>query len=204
MCILLAVSGIHHGIFETLQDGRAINSFIIQSVGPEQQRWMNGQEAFSLLSTYLVTGISSIVVSISIIIWSVITLNRSYGPPILILLFILLTLVGGGVVFILFYIPVCLLAFRIPNRLFWKGRGHSSRFIETVSCIWPYTLLLTCLFFLVSLETSLFGIAGKSAAAINAVVYTSMIFSAVFMMLAYYSAIIRDIYNERTELTGLN
>ncbi len=204
LCSILAVSGIHHGIFEVLQNGKVIDSFIIQSVGPEQQRWMNGEEAFSILSSYLVTGISSIVVSVAIIIWSFLSLHKNYGPPIMIVLFILLTLVGGGVGFILFYIPVCILAFRIPNQMFWKGREHSRRLTEMVSGIWPYSLLFTCLFFLVSLETSLFGIQGRSATSITAVIYISMIFSAIFMLLTYFSAIIRDIYSETKELTGSN
>ncbi|MFC2089214.1 hypothetical protein ACFLT1_00450 [Bacteroidota bacterium] len=204
MGIVLAISAIHHGIFEVMQNGKIIDTFIIQSIGPKQQRWLNGQEVFSILSNYYITGISTILISVAIIIWSFFALNRYYGPAILFLLFILVTFVGGGIIFILFYFPVCLFAFRIRNQLSWQGKGHSDRFIGIISRIWPYSLLLTCLLFLASLEISLFGIEGRSNSEISIFMYTSLIFAAVFMMITYFSAVIRDIYAERTKLTGSN
>jgi len=73
---VLAIGGITHGFFEILQGYKPTSGFIIQAIGLEYQRWGNGDEAFSLIPNYLITGILAISVGIIIIVWSFGYINK--------------------------------------------------------------------------------------------------------------------------------
>jgi uncharacterized PurR-regulated membrane protein YhhQ (DUF165 family) len=95
--VLLAMSGMIHGYFEILQGNAPTDGLILDSVG-----------AFTVIPNFLITGIVAIIVSLSIIIWTVGFIHRKNGPHVFILLCILLFLVGGGIAQIVFFaLAVC-------------------------------------------------------------------------------------------------
>jgi len=96
--IMLAIAGLDHGFFETLQGNTATNGLIIQAIGDAQQMWVHGtEEAFTIVPNFLITGPLAIAVSIAIMIWSVRFMDTKHGSTVFMLLFALLFLVGGGV-----------------------------------------------------------------------------------------------------------
>ncbi len=83
--ILLGLVGMVHGIAETLQGNTPTGGVLLGSIG-----------AFTLLPTYLITGIAAIIVSFSLIVWTIGFLHKKNGPRIFIMLSLFLFLVGGG------------------------------------------------------------------------------------------------------------
>jgi hypothetical protein len=198
--VLLAISGIQHGFFEILQGNKITETFIIQSIGMDNQRWMNGEEAFTLLHNFFITGFSAIMVSVVILIWSIGFLKKSFGPPIFFLLFVLLTLVGGGIAHVLFFLPVWLFSQRINKEISWKGKGLSSRNMKILSASWIYLLIFSSLLFLAALELLFFGIPGATYETISAITYGTLLMSLIILHLTFISALSRDIrtYQIRT------
>ncbi len=104
--ILLGVSGINHGFFEVLQGNTSTPGLIIQAIGPAQRYWVHGtEEALTLIPNFLITGLLSIAVGLTIILWSARGLHTKHGATIFILLFLLLLLVGGGIGQVVFFLP---------------------------------------------------------------------------------------------------
>ena len=69
--------------------------------------WHYGsEEVFTIIPNFLITGLLSMAVSLCIIVWSIAFVHRRNGPLVLLVLFILLFLVGGGIAQILFFVPL--------------------------------------------------------------------------------------------------
>lgn len=156
--IMMAISGMFaHGLFEVLQGFQKAPGLIIQAIGPDHAFWVHGtEEAFTLIPNFLITGILTILVSAFILYWSLKKLNTKRGSSIFLGLFILLTLVGGGIAQVLFYTPVWAFSTRIlkePKSVSkWKPEFKSA-----MREIWPYTLSIAVFSFLVALLISIFG-----------------------------------------------
>lgn len=98
-----------HGIFETLQ-GNKPTTDILERIG-----------AFTLFPTYLIAGIATIVVSLSLIIWTIWFIDKKNGPFIFLLLSILLFFTGGGVAIIVGFLITWVVATMINKQLtFWR------------------------------------------------------------------------------------
>jgi hypothetical protein len=96
--IVLAIAGLAHGIPEILQGNAPTEGLIIQAIGLDHQMWQYGtEEAFTLLPTYLSTGLVVVSLSLALIVWSLGFLNTKHGATVLGLLFIGLFLFGGGI-----------------------------------------------------------------------------------------------------------
>ena len=115
-------SSINHGIFEILQGNNPTESILINAIGPMQRFWTEGTEpAFTVLPSYLLTGIAAILVGIAIIIWSIWYLPTKHGRKVYLGLFILSFLVGGGIGQAFFFVPAWAFATRIDKPLLgWK------------------------------------------------------------------------------------
>jgi hypothetical protein len=156
--ILLAVAGFEHGLFEALQGSTPTNGFFIQAIKKTMQRWAyGGEDAFTLIPNYLVTGIASMSVSVFIIIWSVLFVHKRHGPVVLLLLFVLLTLVGGGIGFIPFFIVTWAYATRIAKPLIWWKKILSKKASTAIGAIWPYTLSAAVVCWGVAIEIAVLG-----------------------------------------------
>ena len=94
---LAGVGGLIHGIGETLQGNVAPGGIIFNSwtVGPIATN-MGGEPAMTIVPNVFVTGILAILVSLAVIFWSIVFVQRKNGGLILLLLSIAMLLVGGG------------------------------------------------------------------------------------------------------------
>jgi len=194
LAITFAISGLHHGFFEILQGNKPTNNLIIQSISIEYQHWKNGEEAFSLIPNYLLTGISAILVSLLIIINSIILINKSYYNKILLLLFVVLTMVGGGIAHVVFFIPMLVYSTRRNKEL----KIYKKILPEIISIvaakIWKYLLIIASLCFIIAIEISVFGIYGlKDDRKILSICWSFLFSSLVFINLTYISGIAKDI-----------
>ncbi len=143
--VIFGISGINHGLFETLQGNTPTGGMYISAIGEAQKMWPHGNEpAFTLIPNFLITGIAAMVVGLAIIIWSCGFVHKKNGPIVLLLLFSLLLLVGGGVAQVLFFPWICLLATRINSPLAnWQKRFHGR---ETLPAkLWPWALGISAL-----------------------------------------------------------
>jgi hypothetical protein len=138
---IFGISGISHGFFEALQGNISTNSFFIFAIGEAQKMWPHGNEpAFTLLPTYLLAGVASMIVGFAIIIWSLSFVHRKNGPTILLLLFITLLLVGGGVAQILFFPFIWLVSTHINQPLTWWRKILPIQIRKPLVMLWPWSL----------------------------------------------------------------
>ena len=158
MGIMLGMSGMIHGFFETLQGNAPTNSLIIQAIGDKEQMWLYGtEEAFTIIPNFLLTGILAMSVSLVIMIWSVGFVHKPYGPTVFILLFILLFLTGGGIAQLLFFIPTWLASTRINSPLTWWRKVLHEKIRPVLARLWPFSLSALLICFLIALAIAIFG-----------------------------------------------
>lgn len=156
--IALAITGIHHGVFEILQGNTPTNGMLIESIGESHRMWLHGNDpAFTLIPNFLVTGIVTVLVGILIIIWTVFYINRKYGLAGFLILFITLTLTGGGIGFIPFYILTWLYSKRMNKELRWWKNILSANIRKSISNTWLIAAIASAGFLIIGLEISVFG-----------------------------------------------
>jgi hypothetical protein len=155
---LVGLAGLDHGFFEILQGNHPPNGIMIEAIGPAQRFWEFGTErALTIIPSYLVSGILSIVLGSLVIIWSLAFIDRKYGAGILLLLCITLFLVGGGFAPIFLSILGCLVATQINKPLaFWRKVLPVSvrRFLAK---LWLIFLIALVVVYVVSVEIAIFG-----------------------------------------------
>lgn len=79
--VFAGVSGLDHGLFETLQGNASTPGLIVQAIGPTQRMWVYGTEdAFTVVPNFLATGILAIAVGMLISAWSIGFIHRQNGP----------------------------------------------------------------------------------------------------------------------------
>ena len=116
--VMLAIAGFHHGVLEIIQGNQSTGSLFFMAVVPGQLMWPEGTEgAFTLIPNFLMTGVVACIVALAAAAFAWVYLERPYAPLIFLLLFVLLTLVGGGIGHIAFFIPVWAYATRIDKPL---------------------------------------------------------------------------------------
>ncbi len=198
--IILAIAGFHHGIFEVLQGNKPTNGLIIQSIGIEFQRWANGEEAFTIIPNFLATGFLAICVSSFIIIWAILFVQKKYGRIVFLLFFILLTLVGGGIAHIVFFLPTWAYATRMNKSLYWWKRILSQGIRKVLSKIWLASLIATVALFIIALEISVFGIPGTTNYdTILITCWSLLLASLVSLNLTFVSGFAYDVENRHSE-----
>ena len=193
--ITLAIAGGHHGFFEILQGNIPTASFLIQSIGPEQQFWIHGSdEAITIIPNFLTTGILALLTSISIVVVCLFYLKYRKVSRVLLILFILLTLFGGGIGHIPFFLMVWAFSRYQTGDLPLWGASLKGRFSKIFSKCWPYLLFISSISFLIGLEISIFGFVPglTDPDRILMVCWAFLAVSLFFMPLTYVAAIIRD------------
>ncbi|HSI66176.1 MAG TPA: hypothetical protein VK947_02105 [Planococcus sp. (in: firmicutes)] len=93
--------GAEHGYYEILQRDKTLNGILYDAISgtsfsnlPTSQ-W-TGWPAMTLIQNFLITGIIAILVSLVVMAWAALFVQRKNGGLILILLSLLMLLVGGG------------------------------------------------------------------------------------------------------------
>ena len=157
--VILGISGIDHGIFEILQGNQPTKGLIINAIGPDHIMWKHGGEsAFTILPTFLLTGILALLAGIAMIVWTVRYIDRKRGPLAFFLLNILLFLFGGGVAApILIYPAAGFAATRIHKPLTWWHKILPERARPTLAKLWPYTLTIAVVSMLIGLYIAITG-----------------------------------------------
>ena len=158
--VYIGIGGIDHGFLETLQGYMPTNGFLINALGKGNSwtLWKQGGEgAFTLIPNYLLTGITSIVLSLIIIIWSIGFIHRKNGSLIFLALCILLLLSGGGVAQILFIVLIGTISTRVDKPLIWWRKVLPEKVRGPISKLWPVSLILFSLLFFIAIEIAIFG-----------------------------------------------
>ena len=157
--ILLGMAGIiNHGIFEILQGNTSTNGFFIEAIGEANRFWIHGTEAaFTVIHNFLITGIFVILLGLAIIFWSIKYIHVKNGATVFLFLLILLTLVGGGIGYIILFVPTWAFATRINKSLDWWKKMLSVRLRSKLSALWIYGLVATSILWLILMELGIFG-----------------------------------------------
>jgi hypothetical protein len=134
MGLLTGFSGISHGIFETIQGNKPATD-ILERIG-----------AFTIIPNYLFTGITSIIISSAIGVWTVEFIHKKHGPAIYLLLSIILCLTGGGIAMIPGFLLTWAVATRINKPLTWWKKGLQKNLRQQLSKAWLTVLITGFLF----------------------------------------------------------
>jgi len=153
---IIAAAGVMHGYFEVRQGG-APDGLVVNAIGPQQRLWeYAGLHAFTVIPSFVVSGIAAITVGAVAIVWAVRYIHTRSGPRVMLGLFLLLFLSGGGFGPIGVGIPVSLVATRIGKPLTWR-RHLPPRARRVVAATWPWTLVVYVALFLASVATTISG-----------------------------------------------
>jgi hypothetical protein len=157
--VILGISGLDHGFFEILQGNQPTNGVLIEAIGPNHIMWEHGGEgAFTILPTFLLTGILAVLTGILMIIWSVKYIDHKHGPLVFFILNLLLFLFGGGIAApILIYPAAGLAATRIHKPLTWWRKVLPERLRPVLAKLWPYTLAIGVISMLIGLYIAITG-----------------------------------------------
>jgi hypothetical protein len=194
--LLYAFLAFEHGLFAFLQGNKSIIGYIIQTIGSEYQQWEHGnQEAFTLIPNYFYSGLAAIVLSFFAAIWSLRNLEAKYGSLIFIILFMLLTLVGGGISFIPFFLFTWAYSTRINGSLKWWKDFMPDKFSKGIVKLWPYLLSVVFICWALAIMITIFGYyPGKALEEELLTKKFSLLFTAfIFIHLTYISGIAADI-----------
>ncbi len=197
LSIALAIAGIHHGFFEVLQGNNPTPGFFIDSIGEEHRTWeYGGDGAITLIPNFLYTGVTAIIFSILIILWSLTGMRSGKGADVLLLLFILLTLSGGGIGHIVFFLPVWLYTRYRTKLQGWVRRVFHPRLKMILGRLWLPATLLSGLLFVMALEVSVFGyVPGiRDAKGIFTVCWGCLLLSLILLNISFIASLASNSY----------
>ena len=200
-----AIGGIDHGFFELLHGNTPTHGLFIQAIGPANRFWIYGTEdAFTFVPNFLLTGILAIIFSLAIMAWLVGFIHTKHGPSVFFLLFICLFLVGGGVGQVLFFLPAWAVATRINQPLTWWRRVLPEATRRVLAGLWPASLAIGLLCFLVALEIAIFGfVPGVKAPDLkNYICWSVLGTGLVVILFTFIAGFAADIQDKRMENKG--
>ena len=158
LCTLLGISGMNHGFFEAMQGWKPTSGLVVQAIGEAQRMWPHGtEEALTVVPNFLITGILAMCTGLAIIVWSIGFIHKKHGTLTLLLLFIILFLVGGGIAQVVFFLPTWAYSTRMNKPLRWWRRILSGGAGKRLSSMWKWSLAACSLFFLLALEIAIVG-----------------------------------------------
>jgi hypothetical protein len=159
LAVLLAISGmVGHGLFEVLQENTPTGGLFIEAIGEGERMWEHGTEgAFTIIPNFLFTGLLAMAVSLCIIVWSIGFVHKRNGPLVLLLLFIFLFLVGGGVAQVTLFIPTWAASTRIQKPLTWWRQVLPEALRRVLAKLWLWFYLIGAVLLIVALVISVTG-----------------------------------------------
>lgn len=201
--VLLGLGGIlNHGLFEILQGNTPTPGYYIEAIGRQHRFWIHGTEgAFTVIPNFLLTGICVIVIGLAVIVWSVGYIQTKHGASVLLALFILLTLVGGGIGHIIIFLPTWAWATRINKSLTRWNKRLPVKLRKTLPGLWPYTLTGTVVSWLLVMELGIFGyIPGlENPDAILNIVFALLFSTLILVNVTYMCALAQDLKERQLE-----
>jgi hypothetical protein len=194
--ILLALAGFEHGFFEALQGYKPTNGIGIHAISESMKWWKYGTEdAVTIIPNFLLTGIAAMSVSIFIIIWALLFLDKRFGRLVFLFLFILLVAVGGGVGFIPFFIITWAYSTRIDKNLNWWRKVLKPGIRKSLAGIWKYALAATAICWFIAIEIAVFGYFPRQTNPENLfnICWTFLLFALIFINVSFISGFAHDI-----------
>jgi hypothetical protein len=188
-----------HGYFEILQGNAPTGGLIINAIGEQHRMWPHGSEpAFTLLPTFLVSGMAAIWVSLAIVIWSVGFIHTQHGATVFLLLFVLLSLVGGGIGHMFLFAPGWAFATRINQPLTWWRKVLPEGGRGVLAALWPWLTAAGSLLYLLALEIAVFGYfpGAHDADRVVTIMLIALGVGLGCYVLAFVAAITRDIAHQ--------
>ncbi|WBW95124.1 hypothetical protein [Oceanirhabdus sp. W0125-5] len=198
--VILSISGMVHGLFEILQGNVKTEGLMIHAIGEAHKFWVYGNEpAFTIIPNYLITGLVAIFTSLIIIIWSVKFMDKKNSPHILLMLFIVLLLVGGGVGQAVFFTVIWIFATRITKPLSWWDKVISSSAKVSLSKLWLGLLLSSSVLVFFALEIAVFGYVPsiQDTDIVSLVMLSSLGSGFILLIVAFISGICRDLVDRK-------
>ena len=119
--IIAGVIGAMHGYYEILLQDRVIHGVLFDAISGKSflnlptSEW-TGWPAITFFPNFLATGILVILVSLAVIVWSTMFIQRKNGGRNLMLLSVLMLLTGGGFIPPLFGIIAGLIGWQIKGK----------------------------------------------------------------------------------------
>ena len=92
----------------------------------------------------------------AVVVWTIVFIDRKYGPAVFVALSIALFLVGGGIAEVAFVLLAGLLSTRIHHPLGRWQRAAGSRLGLALSRLWPYAISMAFAIFLIGYSIWLF------------------------------------------------
>lgn len=136
---MAAIAGLEHGIGELLQGNVAPAGLVIQSwAGSDLFRILAGEPALTIVPNLLVSGILTILFSLTLLVWAIWFVQRKHAGQVLIGLSLVLFLVGGGFGPPLLGIIVGATATRICAPLPWWRARLAGRPQHLLGALWPW------------------------------------------------------------------
>ena len=203
--VLLAMSSIlNHGIFEILQGGSKTGGLFIEAIGKDHRFWEYGTEgAFTIMPSFIAAGISVILLGAILIIWSLFFIHKKYGTITFASIFVALTMVGGGLGYVVFFIPNIIFMTRMhkPLTKFDKVLGKHLR--RRLSKLWLPMLVVMSLSWLVVMELGIFGyVPGMTDPdMIMNVVFIFLLVTVVSTIITFICAISKDLDKRSSKST---
>ena len=167
--ILCGLTGLIAGFFEILQGNTATESLIVSTIGPEYAMWrtygitelMETYSAITIIPNFLYTGITAIITSSIVTIFSIKSLHKKHGATIFFLLSITQLLVGGSFVMDLAIITT-LVATRINKPLEWWKNYLSFKTRKRLAKTWTGSLIAYSIISATMLTTTILGVNEES------------------------------------------
>ena len=183
--------GIVHGIFEILLGNRPTAGLVLDSK----------TGAFSILPTYLLSGIASVIIGLVLIFWTNGFIQRKNGPVIFLIICILLFLAGGGIAQVGFFLIAWGVAMHIHRPPHWWKNDVSRNTRNRLAKGWPAIFLTSYLFLFTGIAIWLIATPPGTSFRENVVAYlicwSCLAIGLVFQILTVVSGFARDI--ERQE-----
>ena len=137
---IMALAGIEHGIGEVLQGSVAPSGIMILS-WPNSAFFRNvgGEPAMTVIPNLLVTGIVAILLSLALLAWTTLFVQRKHGGLVMVLIAVGMLLAGGGIFPPVLAILVAVVASRLHSRLtWWRGQLHPG-VRQFLAGLWPWS-----------------------------------------------------------------
>jgi hypothetical protein len=201
---LAAMAGIEHGIGELWQGNVAPGALVIESwAGSDLFRILAGEPALTIVPNLLVSGILTILFSLTLLVWAIWFVQRKHASLVLIGLSLILLLVGGGFGPPLLGIIVGVTATRICAPSPWWHAHLAGRHV--LATLWPWAFAAAVVAWLsifpgTVLVDYFFGLGGQEL-----LVYLTILAAFVFLFFTIVSAFAYDLrQRESLQLPALD
>jgi hypothetical protein len=191
--ILAGLGGLWHGIGEVLQGNIAPAGIVIESwtQGPTAE-YMGGEPGMTVVPNLLITGILTIAISLTIILWSSAFVQKRRGGLVLILLSVAMLLVGGGFGPPLIGILAGIAATGINSINVWILPGFLTKARTVLAALWPWLFGISAVAGTILVVGSLIAI--HFLGVTNGDIFTNMFYFTVLALIpAIVCGVARDI-----------